>query len=247
MKKRGSGYRKKIMLIFAYIIKIKATFINLINSYVMKKIFVSLAVLFACAATAFAQPAQGDFMVKGRMALDVAGNTPYQSVGSKTSDAYNLILLTPKVEYFISDMVSVGASVGYGNAWKRTKDVNANIGTSVNRDGVSLFYIGPNVNMYFKLAEKFYVSLDCFIGYVNLASRSMYKLEGNKEVGSSGANFGMLSVAPTINYFITDGWVMTASLGNVSAAIGSTGRTDSSTYYLGANFGTIMLGVGYKF
>lgn len=212
----------------------------------MKKIFLSMAMLLACAATAFAQPAQGDFMVKGRIALDVAGNTPYQSVGSETSDAYNLVLLTPKVEYFLSDMISVGASVGYGNAWQRTKDVST-VGTSVSRTGVALFYIGPNVNMYFKLAEKLYVSLDCFIGYVNLASRSMYKLEGNKEIGSSGSNFGMLSVVPTLNYFINENWVMTASLGNVSAAIGSTGKTGSSTYYLGANFGTIALGVGYKF
>lgn len=250
MKKRGSGYRKKIMLIFAYIIKIKAAFINLINSYVMKKIFVSLAVLFACAATAFAQPVKGDMMIKGSIGLSVDGSIPYEELGVKYSDANNSISVAPSFEYFLSDNFSIGGTVYVNSNWGRGKAVIDQDKTVV-RSGITQFSIGFNANYYIRMTDKLYLSLNGFLGYYNTVNRTMHNTNGSKDITKSSGNFAVLSVTPTLNYFINNNWMLTASVGNVAAAIGKGMRPEATratnNYYLNADFGTITLGVGYKF
>lgn len=250
MKKRGSGYRKKIMLIFAYIIKIKAAFINLINSYVMKKIFVSLAVLFACAATAFAQPVKGDMMIKGSIGLSVDGSIPYEELGVKYSDANNSISVAPSFEYFLSDNFSIGGTVYVNSNWGRGKAVIDQDKTVV-RSGITQFSIGFNANYYIRMTDKLYLSLNGFLGYYNTVNRTMHNTNGSKDITKSSGNFAVLSVTPTLNYFINNNWMLTASVGNVAAAIGKGMRPEATratnNYYLNADFGTIALGVGYKF
>ena len=247
MKKRGSGYRKKIMLIFAYIIKIQAKFINLINSYVMKKIFVSLVVLFACAATAFAQPVKGDMMIKGSIGLSVDGSIPYEELGVKYSDASNSISVAPSFEYFLSDNFSIGGTVYVNSIWTREKTVG-DPNKIVARNGITEFSIGFNANYYIRMTDRLYLSLNGFLGYYNIANRRMINTNGSKEITKNSGNFALLSVTPTLNYFINNNWMLTASVGNVAAAIGKgPASSKANNYYLNADFGTITLGVGYKF
>lgn len=206
--------------------------------------------LFACAATAFAQPAEGDMMVKGSIGLNVLGTMPSDNntLGGNYSTAINSISVSPSFEYFLSDRFSIGGTVQFGADWMRVKDDMGYVG----RSGTNEFNIGFNANYYFRMTENLYLSLNGFLGYSNTTYRDMVKSESNKQVIKSCGNMAVLSITPTLNYFINDKWVLTASIGNVAAAIGSMPESDMSiisgtSYYLNADFGTIALGVGYKF
>lgn len=214
----------------------------------MKKIFISMAMLFACAATAFAQPAQGDMMIKGRIGLNVYGSVPYEEVtGVKYSDATNSILVTPSFEYFLTDNFSVGATIYVGSDWRRGKTVYDQ-NKSVGRSGSTMFNIGVNANYYIRMTEKLYLSLNGFLGYSNKVNREVENINGNKNIQKSSGNLAVLSITPTLNYFINNNWMLTASVGNVAAAIGKfPGAGKANNYYLNADFGAITLGVGYKF
>lgn len=216
----------------------------------MKKIFVSLAVLFACAATAFAQPVKGDMMIKGSIGLSVDGSIPYEELGVKYSDASNSISVAPSFEYFLSDNFSIGGTVYVNSNWGRGKAVIDQDKTVV-RSGITQFSIGFNANYYIRMTDKLYLSLNGFLGYYNTVNRTMHNTNGSKDITKSSGNFAVLSVTPTLNYFINNNWMLTASVGNVAAAIGKGMRPEATratnNYYLNADFGTITLGVGYKF
>ena len=58
---------------------------------------------------------------------------------------------------------------------------------------------------------------------------------------------GILSVVPMLNYFINDRWMLTLSAGNAALALGGEDGMDTPMYYAGVNWGTPMLGIGFKF
>ena len=166
----------------------------------MKKCFVTLAAALAMCGTAVAQISAGDYMIKGRVGLNTAGVLPYESpFGGKYASSYNLVAFTPQFEYFATDRLSVGFSAGILNAWSRDKADYEQLGKSIDKDGVLGYFVGPSVNYYIPLGNRFYLSFNGFIGYFGMSSWSVYKVGDNKEKGSSCANFGILSVVPMLN------------------------------------------------
>lgn len=121
------------------------------------------------------------------------------------------------------------------------------MGKSIDKDGVLGYFVGPSVNYYIPFGNRFYLSFNGFIGYFGMSSWSVYKVGDNKEKGSSCANFGILSVVPMLNYFINDRWMLTLSAGNAALALGGEDGMDTPMYYAGVNWGTPMLGIGFKF
>ena len=214
----------------------------------MKKCFVTLAAALAMCGTAVAQISAGDYMIKGRVGLNTAGVLPYESpFGGKYASSYNLVAFTPQFEYFATDRLSVGFSAGILNAWSRDKADYEQLGESIDKDGVLGYFVGPSVNYYIPLGNRFYLSFNGFIGYFGMSSWSVYKVGDNKEKGSSCANFGILSVVPMLNYCINDRWMLTLSAGNAALALGGEDGMDTPMYYAGVNWGTPMLGIGVKF
>lgn len=219
----------------------------------MKKMIVLFAALTICGAT-MAQVSSGDWIVKGGIGLNTAGTFPYDGgmSGVKMSDSYNLAAFVPRFEYFTTDRLSVGMSAGVVNAWQKGKvkyEASTFVPASdrvVYKDGVLGWFVGPNVNYYLPLANRFYLSFNGFIGYVGFSSWSVYKMGDTTEKGSMKANFGVLSVVPTLNYFINDCWMLTLSAGNASLALGGA-EGGNPMYYAGVDWGLPMLGVGFKF
>lgn len=220
----------------------------------MKKIFVLIAAICLC-GVALAQPAAGDMIIRGSIGYNTLGIPTYSfeeygSTSPSYTSALNLWSISPRFEYFVSNRSSIGISGSYMNAWTKSK-FDFGDGSSVYKQGFSIFYVGPTYNYYIRLADRFYLSINCFIGYAGM--KSWYLEKGNDlldhvdDRGSTDGCFGLLTVTPTLTYFINDRWLLTASVGSVAGAYGTLPDADNATYYAGANWGNLSLGVGFKF
>lgn len=219
----------------------------------MKKVLILVASLCICGA-ALAQPSKGDVILKGSIGYNTAGVPPHnpdpQFSTATSSYAANLWSISPKLEYFLTDRSSIGLSGSYMNAWLKDK-YSSVLGKTNAKRGVEMFYVGPTYNYYIKLAERFYLSINCFIGYAGVSSWDLFKEESEfynlDERHKECVGFGLLTVTPTLNYFINDRWLLTASVGSLAGAYGKLPNDGNNIYYAGANWGNIMLGVGFKF
>lgn len=220
----------------------------------MKKTLILLASLLLGGA-ALAQPSTGGFVIKGNIGYNTVGMAPYTSqelpgLSLTESSAANLWNVSPQIEYFFNDRMSIGLSGSYLSAWTKLK-YSSESSTDKGKSGASVFYVGPTYNYYLRLANSFYLSINCFIGYANISTWTSEKYSGafdnvNEKEKHCG-DYGLVTITPTLNYFINDRWLLTASVGNLAAAYGKLPENDSNTYYAGANWGNIMLGVGFKF
>lgn len=211
----------------------------------MRKIITICICLFV-AMTASAQFVSGDMLIKGNIGFNTIGSSDSeQNVSSSSS--FNSITINPQFEYFVSDRASIGFSAGFSNLWAGSKHSEQVYGDRKSRDGVSVYYVGPTYNYYIKVANKFYFSVDCFLGYAGLTVSSMVKTGSNKQKESSCGNAGVLQVTPTFNYFINDKWLLMASIGNLNAMYGKVDGATGSIHSFGVNYGDIKLGVGFKF
>lgn len=212
----------------------------------MRKLLAICICLFI-GATASAQLTPGSKIIKGSFGFNSIGNIPYDDGStSDISSSLNLFTFNPEFEYFCSERVSVGVSVGYMNLWTLSKSSSA-FSNSKSKDGINLYYVGPTFNYYIPLANRFYLSFNCFLGYAGLNQNSVYESSYGEESEGSSGNAGMLTVTPTLNYFINDKWLMTASIGNLNAMCGKMEDAEATMYSAGINWGQITLGVGFKF
>lgn len=201
-----------------------------------------LIVALGLCGAAFAQPAQGDRVLQGSVGLNVLGQFPDPSGTSTLSQ----IAIQPQYGVFVNEHWALGVSAGYAIGWQGSR-TSGDFGKNVVRNSVSLYHIGFEADYYLRLAERFYLSLDGFVGYVGGFIGETYKVDGWKDCTTTPMHGALLSVTPALRYFINDRWMLSASLGNVAVGIMSGAAMDRAIYYAGANWGQIMLGVGFKF
>lgn len=217
----------------------------------MKKIITICACIVASITSLSAQIEKGDMLIKGSIGYNSLGNsTVYDITDEGHSNSLNLLNINPQFERFISDRSSLGISVGFVDAWIKRTDTYMQDNTSKSRNGVALYYVGPTYNYYIPLAKKFYLSINCFLGYAGANTYSISVYDGEKEKQSSPSiNMGVASITPMLNYFINNRWALTASFGNASLIILSKAEGDATTTttYGGINWGQVKLGVGFKF
>lgn len=212
----------------------------------MKKLL-TICTCLLIGVTASAQLSSGSKIIKGSFGLNTVGSAlDEEDYDAFSSSSLNFFTITPQFEYFISDRASIGLSAGYTNGWMASKR-SSDFGDSKMKTGVGLYYVGPTYNYYFPLAKKFYLSLNCFVGYAGLTVRTVEKMGTEKNILTESGSAGLLTVTPTLNYFINDRWMMTASIGNVNAMCGKMKDDESTIYSAGIDWGQITLGVGFKF
>lgn len=211
----------------------------------MKKTFI-LSVIFAVAAVCSVSAqsfSKGDMILSGHVGLNTSG------AGSESYKLnQNSIAFTPKFEYFLSDRLSVGGTLGYSNQWTGEKTLNFNGNQTLKaRAGSHAFTIGANINYYLPLSDRFFVSLEGFLGYTGSADRDVTILDGDKTKKTTNTlNAALLKVTPAINCMINDHWIVNASIGGFYALAGSAGEKIAA-YGVGVDFGTFTFGIGYKF
>ncbi|MGS4346949.1 outer membrane beta-barrel protein [Myroides odoratus] len=170
----------------------------------MKKLVLSLAAVAAFGFTANAQEKEkptfgfqeGNFMIEGSYQIkdQVTKNTASGDKGKMTQ--YNF---TPKVGYFLSDKLAVGASLGFGKE----------IITSDLFDGEitgRALYTGAYARYYFlELGNRFKTFAEVGIGYSEARiSDIKYKQTGI----AAGIDLGF-------NYFVTEKLAVAFTLGNL--------------------------------
>lgn len=206
----------------------------------MKKIILSILAV-AAFGTANAQEsnstdggfAKGDLFISGAFTLS----------SSKTGDfKENFFEVAPRVGYFVTENIAIGASIGYQS---NKLDFD---GEDVANTGLGLGAFG---RYYFTPANKFslfaefgfdYTSFDneyfIFDGELSVPESSVE----SKEIGI-GLGFGM-------NYFVSSNFSIEAGvgvLGYTSNDNGGDGAEKTNTFSLGGDWRAVTFGVNYKF
>lgn len=170
----------------------------------MKKLVLSLVAVAAFGFTANAQEKEkptfgfqeGNFMIEGSFQIkdQVVKETTHGNKEKMTQYSFN-----PKVGYFLSDKLAVGASLGFG------KDIVTSDLFEEEFNGTAL-YAGAYARYYFlELGNRFKTFVEAGIGYSEAkVSDIKYKQTGI----AAGIDLGF-------NYFVTENLAVAFTLGNV--------------------------------
>lgn len=211
----------------------------------MKKLFI-LAAAILMGGAAIAQPTRGGMAISGNIGYEINGTAANEN-SIKMDDHESALAINPEFQYFISDHESIGLRIGFVNTWTR-ESVKANGNNASNKKGMSAFYIGPTYNYYFRLAPKFYLSLNTFLGYGCSFGKDVVKTSSNTVTSKAAVtNAVCLNLTPTLNYYINDSFFMTCSVGSVGVECGGVKGVHGTLYNAGIDWGTIALGVGFSF
>lgn len=212
----------------------------------MKKLFI-LAAAILMGGAAIAQPVRGGMAISGNIGYEINGRAANEN-SVKAGQNTNVLALNPEFQYFISDRESIGLRIGFANTWTReSAQINGN--KSFEKEGTAAFYVGPTYNYYFRLAPKFYLSLNTFLGYGCSFGKTVNDLgNGNKVTTKAPAtNAVCLNLTPTLNYYLNDSIFMTCSVGSVGVECGGVKGVHGTLYNAGIDWGTIALGIGFSF
>lgn len=213
----------------------------------MKKLVLSLVAVAAFGFTANAQEKEkptygfqeGNFMIEGSFQISDRVVKDSDSGDKQKMTHYKF---NPKIGYFLSDKVAVGASLGFGKGFLES-DVLADDVT-----GTTLF-AGAFARYYFlELGNRFKTYAEVGVGYQeNKVSDAKYKETGI----AAGIDLGF-------NYFVTDKLAVTFALGNVfsysnydvkvdGVKEGSISNTDANLNVFNNFFDNATFGLVYKF
>lgn len=212
----------------------------------MKKLFI-LAAAILMGGAAIAQPTRGGMAISGNIGYEINGKAANEN-SVKMDQHESTLAIAPEFQYFISDRESIGLRIGFTNTWTKGS-AKANGNKSYDKDGMSSFYIGPTYNYYFRLAPKFYLSLNTFLGYGCSFGKGVTDLGDGKKIIDKApvTNAVCLNLTPTLNYYINDSFFMTCSVGSVGIECGGVKGVHGTLYNAGIDWGTIALGVGFSF
>lgn len=193
----------------------------------MKKLLFAAAAVFAF-GFANAQESSNGFS-KG--AMFVSGSL---SIGSeKTGDfKESVFIVSPKMGYFVSENIAIGARLGYGTS----KAESANVDVSDN----TYFSVGAFGRYYFTPASQF--SLFTELGFDTMSFEN--KLTNAKSKGvNAGLGLGM-------NYFVSNSFAIEAGWAGLTYATddnGGNGADKTNSFALDFDLSSINFGVLYKF
>ncbi|MTG97747.1 outer membrane beta-barrel protein [Myroides albus] len=216
----------------------------------MKKLVLSVMSVVALGMAANAQEVEkpnfgfkeGDIMLEGSFQISDKVTKPTETNEGK--EKFTNYTVNPKVGYFISDKVAVGASVAFGKSHGDFADMDQ-IGDAYSKD----IYAGAFARYYFlELGKRFKTYAEVGVGFAeNKNDFSKEKLTGIK----AGLDLGF-------NYFVTENLAVAFTLGNVFSysnqdmksdgkKIGSVSETNANLNIFDNFFDQAKFGLIYKF
>ncbi|WP_343695373.1 outer membrane beta-barrel protein [Flavobacterium sp.] len=186
----------------------------------MKKLFLAaIAVLGLASAKAQTSGfSKGDAFISG--ALNV--------VSEKTGDAKsNGFIIQPKVGYFVTENIAIGAKLGFGSTKEGENKTNS-------------FTAGAFGRYYFTPASQFSVYGQAGLDFTN----EKYK-PGNAKANEIGANIGL-----GLSYFLSNHFAIEATwlgLGYNVNNNGGHGADKTNSFGFGTDLRDVSFGVVYKF
>ena len=195
----------------------------------MKKVILTaIAVLgFTFANAQTGGFAKGDAFISGALTV---GSTKTGDV--KTSG----FEIEPKVGYFVSENIAVGARLGFSNL---TED------DGEDKIKSNEFSAGLFGRYYWMPASKFSIFAELGVDYMNTSEDS--GVSGAEKFKTNGFGFAF---APGINYFLNNHFALEAKwgvLGFNSVKADVEGAKATNNFNLGVNLSNINLGLVYKF
>jgi outer membrane protein W len=169
---------------------------------------------------------KGDVFVSGAFSLTSTNN---KNTDVKTSG----FEIEPKVGYFVSDKIAVGAKLGYAS--DKSKNATADLSDD------STMSVGLFGRYYTTPASQFSLFGQLGFDYISVKDN----MSGGMTVNGWGVAF-----APGVNYFVSDNWAIEATIGNLgygSAKADVTGAKEVSAFDLSLDLRAISFGVNYKF
>jgi outer membrane protein len=208
----------------------------------MKKIILTVAAVFAFGVvSAQDDSAKGFGFSEGNILLE--GNLGFNSsTDNNTEVKTNSLIFSPKVAYFVTDKLAVGAQLGLGFNKSETNGNETSKNSTLNVGVFGRYY-------FLELGQRFKTYADANVGFGSSKSGI-----GAAEVKSNGVGVG---AGLGINYFVTKRVVLNFALRNIlsysTSKVDVTGAKNTSSFGFDLNgnianpFATGSFGVGYIF
>lgn len=198
----------------------------------MKKIILSVVAIVAFGfANAQDKKAEGAGFSSGD--VFVTGAVSITSSNDKNNDIKESGFgLTPKLGYFFTENIVLGAKIGFTSAKTIDKGV-----TTMDNSAVGFGVFG---RYYFTPASQFSVFTELGVDYTS----TKHKIPSYKE-NAIGAGLSL-----GLNYFVSSNFALEANyaaLNLTSSKIDAEGAKNTSTFGLGADLSAVSIGLLYKF
>jgi len=204
------------------VIKYKQTFI-------MKKLILAAVAVFTLG---FVNAQDGGF-TKGDIFASGSFGYSSQSTGDIKSSSFEF---TPRIGFFVSDNIAVGARLGYTTA-KQEAPFTTEVKTNT-------FNAGAFGRYYFTPSNKFSVFGEFGVEYAS-SKRDPGIINNEDKVTGFGVNVG-----PGVSYFLSDHFALEAfwgAIGYASAKPDFDGAESTNAFTFGVDLSDINLGLVYKF
>ena len=201
----------------------------------MKKFMFSMIALASFMAVQAQEEEGGKGFAKGDVFASGSLGYSSQKTGEEKYNQFNVI---PRVGYFVSDNVAIGAQLGYGNSkatYYTGMEWDERTTNSFSAGAFARYYATPgNTFSFFGQLQANY-------------STSKTEYEGGGEDKRNGFDVG---VAPGISYFISDHIALETTFGVLSYATSkpdADGAESTNTFNLNLNLSNVVFGIVYKF
>ena len=198
----------------------------------MKKIILSAAAIFAFGfANAQDKKESSEGFAKGDVFVSGAVTLSSKKTGELKENSFEF---EPKVGYFVSENIAVGAKLGFGTM----KNENA-AGTTLDKTS---FTVGAFGRYYFTPASKFSLFANLGVDYTGEKDKN---IEPNEDTKILGLGLGL-----GLHYFVSSNFAIEAGVGALSYESndnGGDGAEKTNTFNFGGDWRDVSFGVIYKF
>jgi len=205
----------------------------------MKKIILSAVAVFAFG---FAQAqdkkessnggkgfTNGDIFISGSVGINSSKTGDF-----KTSD-FNI---TPRVGFFVTDNIAIGASLGYMSSKIDAGDTATN----------SQFSVGVFGRYYATPASDFSVFAELGVNYVSMKNEYGVDTDGSLFATDSKPNSMEIALRPGVSYFLSDHFALEASIAALSySSYDPDGGDKTTNFGLNVDLTNVNMGLIYKF
>ena len=196
----------------------------------MKKIILSLAAVLAFSAANAQDKKQGtEGFAKGDLFVSGVVTLSNEKTGDNKENAF---LFEPRVAYFVTENIAVGAKLGFGSDKSEAGSVTTQDRTA--------FTLGAFGRYYFTPASKFSLFANLGFDLNNWENKLNNAKEKEFQVG---LGLGM-------NYFVSSNFSLEAGVGALTYSSndnGGNGADKTNTLSFGGDWRAVTFGVNYKF
>jgi hypothetical protein len=167
----------------------------------------------------------------------------YHRKNPETTNIYNSqtsVSIFPSFGFIVKENLAVGFMLGCNYSYSNYRnDKDAYNQESKMMQG----NVGAFAKKYFKVADKFYFSLNSQFLYSRRFDNTLSTTAGVTARGESKGNVIDVSVGPGLTFFPTSKWALEGSIGSLAYLIRHSSTGGVTSHDINANFGTISISI----